>query len=174
MESLVKLILIFTCLLFFNCSTISVQHDYDTHFDYGTLKTFAWLPPSQKAKNKRAFLTKRVELATNNELQAKGYSIDTRQPDFLIAMHSGTKDRVEVTNYGYAYPGRWGYWGGRRVDVYHYKEGTIILDIIDARSKELIWRGSATGDVNFNTTPEQRDQEVAKAVAKILQKFPPY
>lgn len=170
-----KLFIIISTLGIFllNCSSISVQHDYDSSFDYSSLETFAWIPPSQKAKNKRPLLIKRVENAANSELQAKGYRIQTQQPDFLIVMHSGSRDRVEVTSYGYAYPGRWGYWGGRSVDVYQYKEGTIILDIIDGRHKELIWRGSATGEVNRNATPEQRDATIAKVVAKILQKFPP-
>ena len=174
MKSIKLISFICLCLFFFSCSTISVQHDYDTQFDYSSLEAFAWLPPAKNAKKKRPLLTKRVETATNDELSAKGYRIDTQNPDFVIAMHSGTQDKVEVTRYGYAYPRRWGYWGGRTVSVHRYKEGTIILDIIDAQSKELIWRGSATGKVNRYSSPEERDEAVAKAVAKILKKFPPY
>ena len=115
---------------------------------------------------------KRIREAAAAELGARGFAFNETAPDFRVAMHGGTKTRVRVTDSGYRYgPGPW--WGGHGVDVYQYEEGTLILDVVDAKSNELIWRGTATGVVNPDATPEQKEKQIREAVTKMLANFPP-
>ena len=87
------------------------------------------------------------------------------------------QSRVEVTNYGYAYGGAYVYgpWGPTAVaapiaEVNQYTDGTLILDFVDAQSKKLFWRGTATDTL---TTPEQVPNVVDGAVRRLLEQYPP-
>ena len=70
----------------------------------------------------------------------------SKTPDFRVALHTGQQSKVRVTDYGYGYGV--GRWGGGGLDVYQYQEGTLILDVVDAKTKKLMWRGTAIGVVN--------------------------
>jgi hypothetical protein len=158
------------------CSTITVQYDYDKTVNFSGLKTYYWI--SVPVEGDISPLTvKRVRSAVDTRLQAKGYGLAADNPDVLIAMHFGKQQKVQVTDWGYTYSphGRYrgGYWGPRRIDVYQYEEGTLILDFVDSQSKELIWRGMATGEIDRYATPEKLDKKISEAVAKILKNFPP-
>lgn len=59
------------------------------------------------------------------------------------------------------------------MDIYEYEEGSLILDFVDPKTKNLIWRGSGKAQVDSAMTPESRDKLINEAVAKILKNFPP-
>ncbi len=120
----------------------------------------------------------RVKKAVNTELQAKGLTMNSSNPDFLIAEHLGKKDKVQVTNWGYSYGPHHGryrepyYWPGG-ISAYEYEEGSLILDFVDAKSKKMIWRGVAKADINNADTPEKKEKLINEAVQEILKNFPP-
>jgi hypothetical protein len=62
---------------------------------------------------------------------------------------------------------------GGGVSTIHYQEGTLILDFVDPKTDNLIWRGVGKKVVSETTTPEKSDREINDAVEKILKKFPP-
>jgi hypothetical protein len=95
--------------------------------------------------------------------------MDESNPTFLVAIHGGVEDKVNVSSYGYYYGYR-GYWGGPHLDVHQYQEGTLVIDLIDAQTKELFWRGWASQVVDQTDDPTRKINE---AVAKILANFPP-
>ena len=163
--------------LIISCSPVyDVQFDYDTKEDFSNLKTYDWLPIPEKADIDRLNI-QRIKNAVNTQLEAKGLKMVSENPDFSIASHVGTKDQVRVTNWGYSYAPYGRYWGGAwgpgGVDVYQYEEGTLILDFVDPKTKNLIWRGSGKAQVDNTATPESRDKLINEAVAKILKNFPP-
>ena len=160
-----------------SCSSVyDVQFDYDTKADFSNLKSYDWLPIPDKA-DIDSLTAQRIKNAVNTQLEAKGLKMTSDNPDFSIAAHVGSKDKVRVTNWGYSYApyGRYwaGYWGPGGVDVYQYEEGSLILDFVDAESKNLIWRGSGKAQVDSSMTPESREKLINEAVTKILEKFPP-
>jgi len=57
--------------------------------------------------------------------------------------------------------------------VSYYDEGTVVLDIIDPKTRNLVWRGSAQSRVDDGDTPEERDARVNEAYRRILERFPP-
>jgi hypothetical protein len=172
MKRLYACIVFSLIILLIGCSTISVNHDYDPDFNFSGLRTYDLLPvPAKAARNE--LVVKRVISAIKRNLDAKGIRRDSRTPDFLVAIHGGRQTKVDVVDWGYAY-GRYGrYWGPRRVDVYEYQEGTLIIDFVDARTRELFWRGAATGVIGPYMSPEERGKIINEAVAKVLDKFPP-
>lgn len=170
------LFLFFMCFMV-SCSTIyGVQYDYNQQTDFSKFKTYDWLPIPVKA-DIDSLNVARVKKAVNDDLQAKGITMASGNPDFLIAAHFGHKEKIQVTNWGYGYGpygSYWGgYWGPGGVSTYQYQEGYLILDFVDAKTKNLIWRGTAKAEVDNVNTPEKKVKLINEAVEKILEKFPP-
>ena len=57
--------------------------------------------------------------------------------------------------------------------VENYDQGTLVLDIVDGRSNELVWRGTAQARIDPSNSPEERQRRINEAVRKILDRFPP-
>jgi len=153
------------------CSTISVQTDYDQTADFTKYRSFDFMQTGSTAQSSQVggispFVFQRAQQTTEEFLVNKGYTKNTKNPDFLIVYHAGTQDKVNVNSWGYGY-GRWG--GG--VDVYQYTQGTLIIDFVDNATHDLFWRGSATGTVSDSGSANQN--KIDSAIQKILAKYPP-
>jgi uncharacterized protein DUF4136 len=109
---------------------------------------------------------------------AKGWTLDTSgSPDARILVHGATKEKQRLDTFytgGYGgYYGGWG-WGGvgsSSTTVSEYTEGTLVVDIFDAASKALIWRGVAQAELKVKQ--HKREKQATKAVTKLLRDFPP-
>ncbi len=159
------------------CSSLSVKVDYDKEADFQAYKTYAWaerdVPEDALADN--PLVRKRVQTAVDKTLRSKGYSLsEPGRADFMVFAHAGIKDRMRIQDYGpYGwYDPWWGPYGGR-MDVRYYEEGTLVIDVVDAGRKELVWRGMGTGIVKHYATPEKMQQHIDEDVTKILSDFPP-
>jgi hypothetical protein len=172
-------VLLFCALLMAaGCSSVSVSHDFDSQADFSKLRTFSWIDAPettsdsvQKELQTNSLVEGRVKNAVNRELAAKGIRETQENPDFLVAFHTGVEDKTDIQSWGYGY----GYWGmrGGGVSTIHYQEGTLILDFIDPKSNNLIWRGVGKKVVSQKTSPERSEKEINNAVEKILKKYPP-
>ncbi len=159
------------------CSTISVTYDYDTKTNFTGLKTFDFIPVPVQS-NINTLNVKRFQDAVRNQLESKGYTQKPDNPDFQIAMYLSKQEKSKtqsVESYTYTFGRRinWGDDSGRIINVYEYDEGTLILDIVDAQSNELSWRGVAKAEVLHYTNPEKREKRINNAVQKLLNNFPP-
>ncbi len=173
MKSIRLLIVLGLMVIAFGCSGISVQYDYDAKTDFISLKTFNLAPVKVQA-DIDAFNVKRIQDAVSTQLESRGYTMTPNNPDFLIAMPVGKKEKIQVTNWGYSYGPRWGGYGGpSRMDVFEYEEGTLILDFVDAQSMELIWRGVAKGEIRNYANPVKRNERIDEVVQIVLSNFPP-
>ena len=160
-----------------SCSTIyDVRYDYDKQIDFQELKTYDWMPvPENVAIDDQ--VVQRVKNATEPELEAKGIFKAPSSPDFLIVQHISTEEHIEVDNWGYRY-GPYDmysgtFWGPGGEPTYSYEEGTLILDFVDAQTKQLIWRGSAKAEIDTVDSPEESWEVIKKAVSEILKNYPP-
>ncbi len=152
-----------------SCSSISVRTDYDRDVSFTKYQTFKWMPNPKKKRGKvppNSLLDKRIRIAVETEMEAKGYRfIKEGKPDALIAYHVGVQNKVDINRYGYGY----GYWG-RRTHVRRYKEGSIIIDVVDPEIKQMVWRGAAQGIVGH---PDGDPEKIQEAIFKIFEKYPP-
>jgi hypothetical protein len=161
-------------------SSVSVTQDYDSQTDFGALKTFSWLevPTTavgsvKSAVERNSLLDKRIKASVNKELETKGYQMNEASPDFVLMYHVGVDDKINVTDWGYGYGYHSPYWGGSNVSVYQYTQGTLIIDVITAADKQLVWRGQAQGTIDENASPEKREERLGAAISKLLADFPP-
>jgi hypothetical protein len=120
-----------------------------------------------------------VMKTVDREMKAKGLVLVAPEanPDFLVTVLGWAQSEIKVTNYGYAYGGA--YWGGPygatpmavpMTEVHQYTQGTLLLDFIDARTRKLIWRGTATDTLG---SPESVQATIEEAVKKLLAAYPP-
>lgn len=167
------------------CGTINVNYDYDHEADFAAIHTFNWRQANVKddALEANPLLKKRVIASVEKYLVERGYSkaVNT-EPDVHVVVHAGMQEKMHVTNWGGtggyygspAYTPRWGGGAyGNQIDVSYYTEGTLIIDIVAARDKELIWRGAGTGLVKSYKNQEKMQQDIDTYVADILNHFPP-
>lgn len=168
------------------CSSYTVKTDYDPTITYSSYKTFDWYAASKRAKGKGSgtdpLLDKRVRASVQAALEGKGYSQETvAEPDFLVTyypIYQNKKYRT-TTSFGGGYGfGRryWGYGVGTRFStsqVHKYREGTIVLEIVDSKSNQLVWQGSVEGALTRLENPEDAQEQINKAVRDLLTNFPP-
>lgn len=165
------------------CTTLTVQTDYDTRYDFSSLKTYAWLEgkaPSDDIRVNNSLIINRVVNAVNHALQSRGYKqVDRDKADFFVNWFGYIENKIqqETIDTYYRRPGygsgSWVHGGFSRTYSYEYQEGTLIIDIVDSSSKQLIWRGTGRDYIGEKETPEQITARINQTVAGILKNFPP-
>jgi hypothetical protein len=152
-----------------SCSSVAVKSDFDANANFAQYKTFDFMPHRTAAPGGNPLNNKRVEAAIEQELVAKGLQKQAAgRPDLLVAYHTNVKDKIDVDTYGYRY-GRYGRRVGTYATVQKYQQGTVVVDLVDAKERELVWRGWAKGEASDSVSKEKIDD----TVAKILAKYPP-
>lgn len=161
-------------LLLAGCSAVSVHTDYDENIDFSTYQTYAWLTPSGAGGSRprhgpgsvQSLKDKRVREAVDAVLAGKGYRrVRARRADFKVRYFASVRDKVQVQNDEYG----WGRFRHNEVSVYQYKEGSLVIDFIDPRLKQLIWRGVGTRSVS---NADKAVREIDITVSKTLASFP--
>ena len=158
------------------CSNqITVKSDYDKDVNLSLYKTYAWLPIKETESKTNPLVyneltDKRIRKAVETQLQNKGIQLAAK-PDLRVHYHIiiDNKSTVRPATYGYNYSN---YWMRNQADVFQYREGTLIIDLMDSKSNDLIWRGWGVSVLRDNTVG-LTEEEINEAVIKILKEFPP-
>ncbi|MCH7680729.1 DUF4136 domain-containing protein [candidate division KSB1 bacterium] len=159
-----------------NCSRMRVKQEYNEGFDFSRMKTFTWLEQPEKPFE---YLTnpianwqqidKQIKEAVNRELERRGYIRTFEGPDFSITYHLRVQDKIYSHDQSY----RTDYRTDKSVRL-SYREGTLVLDFVDAETSELLWRGSASRTVSqAEPDPEDTQEKITTAVQRMLESFPP-
>ena len=140
-----------------------VTTDHDAKAPFATYKTYAWAngTAAQNPLNET-----RIRDGVNAAMAKAGLTLVTANPDVAIATFALTQERKELSATGYGPR-----WGGGTAQVYTYVVGSLIVDMYDAKTKQLVWRGTATDTVNDK--PEKNTQKIAGALDKMFKAYPP-
>jgi hypothetical protein len=154
---------------------IGVFSDFDPEYDLSTYKTFDW---GQKVKIEEGknplhyneLNDKRIKSAVLEQMTMRGYQLTSDNPDLLLHYHIIIDDKsvVKTDPYGYNYGP---YWMQMETNVFIYREGTLILDLMEPKSQNLIWRGWAVLDID-QIDPGQLDEIIKTTIARIFKKYP--
>jgi hypothetical protein len=168
----------FTPLLFLlavACSNqIRVRTDFDREVEIHRFTTYSWLDVKniEQRNNPIDFneLTdKRVKQAVDRQMKEKGYEQTADSAQLIVHYHITVEDKVVIRPepYGYTYGD---YWLDNKRSAYRYQEGTLIIDFMDRKNKNLIWRGWAVSVLDGEKMITE--DLINEAAAKIFAKFP--
>jgi Domain of unknown function (DUF4136) len=151
----------------------NVTYDYDRAAKFSSYSTYAWTRGSELADElNHARIVRAIEAA----LAAKGLARveASTTPDVLVAYHASFDNNLEITGSvnGWGPFGLGGdRWGSARVQP--VVVGTLVVDISDARTGAIVWRGLASSDIRPTDKPESRDKKIVKATEKMFKNYPP-
>src|ERR1035438_975496 len=160
------------------CRSYDLSYDYDVTATYGRYHTFDYYTSKKGTGGTTTLMDKRVRAAVERELQTKGFAMETKaDPDFLVTYYPVVHNRKVRTTvrsgWGWGYRPFYGGGGVATSTVRNYKEGTIVIEMVDFKSNQMIWQGAANGALTGLDNPEDANEVVSKAVRDILAKFPP-
>lgn len=149
--------------------------------------TFAWMPHAKSSNRSMGSMADmKIKEAATTALVAKGLQINQQHPDLIINYTRVVGTGTYTTYYTPYYGGYWGwgwgwgwyrpwyYWGSpfaypgavTYADKSHYREGTLIIDLIDPRTRKIVWRGFGVGEVHHD--PQKDVEDLPRVVDGIL------
>lgn len=167
-----------------SCSSVRVVADYDKEADFKTYKTYAFYKTGIDRAQISDLDKKRILKAIDVELSSRGF-VKSQQPDLLVNIFTKEREQVDVynNNFGWGWGG-WGYggfynpwlWGPRGGfgnNVSTRTEGSLYIDLIDAKNKGLVWQGRGVGTLNNTKNIDKKEERIREFVANILKEYPP-
>jgi len=165
------LFLLIIALIITSCSSVRVATDYDTKVDFNQYKTFAFYKKGIDKASVSDLDKKRIMRAIETELLAKGM-IKSASPDVLVSLFTKSRERININDnmYGGFYYPR--YYGMSSVRVSQHTEGTLFIDLLDAKKKDLVWQGIGTGALKTSNV-QRKEARIKEFVNAIMAKYPP-
>jgi hypothetical protein len=162
------------------CAT-TPYHEFDSSVNFAGWKSFEWRSPEHFGEKVNdpildsALLSQRMETAINGSLTARGYNSNAENPDFIVTYHAA-KD-LDIDNSGPTFSfGIYRGWSHLNTGMLFdnrpriREQGVLIIDVIDARTEKLAWRGWREVPL---TQDYFRGEKVIETVQNILSAFPP-
>jgi Domain of unknown function (DUF4136) len=155
-----------------------VRSDYDRAADFGRYKKYCW----QKVETQNPLWIERIKTALNSALAAKGWSqVESGSAcDVAVVAVEIKRNHDTVNTFYNNFGGGWGGWGWRgfgaggfgeaTTTTETYQTGTLIVDLFDAKTKNLVWRGSATDTLSDNS--DKNIKKLDNSVHKLFEHFP--
>lgn len=160
-----------------------ISSEADPSADFSRYRTFAFYSPlAVEAHGYSTPTSTRIRQAARAQMEARGYVYDERQPDLWVNLNAYLQERTDVTSipevdydYYYSYRARSyvavPYWRDR-TNVRRYTEGTLNVDLVDARQNRMVWTGVAVGRASRNSSPIERGTQIDAAMADIFAQYP--
>ena len=158
-------------------TTLNVSSHVERGVDFAQFHTYDWgpadaLPTGDPRLDKDPFFQDHLQGAVEKELATKGLGWSTPgMADLLIHYHANISERIDVDRMdrerGYCYA------DACSPPVVEYEAGTLVLDIVDARTNRLIWRGWAQGSVKgMLDSQDTMARQINEAVTRMFMAFP--
>ena len=165
--------ILFSIAMFFALTVASfaqqVKTDYDHNANFGQYKTYSW----EKVQTQDPLMVDRIKDAVNRALAAKGWTqVDSGGDVCVMAIEITQNQQTLNTFYdGFGGGWRWGGFGNATTTTETYQVGSLVVDLFDAKTKNLIWRGSSSDTLSNN--PDKNTKNLDKEVKKMFAHFPP-
>ena len=174
MQKIAAVLIGLTLLFAGKVSAQQVKTDYDRSANFAQYKTYSW----EHVKTQDALDVDRIKSAVNSALVAKGWTqVDSGGDVSVVAMEI-TRNQQTLNTF---YDGFGGGWGWRRfgggglgeatTTTETYKVGTVVIDLFDTKTKQLIWRGAESDTLSNNSNKNIKNLD--KGVEKMFKQFPP-
>ncbi len=165
------------------CASENIRSDYDHSADFSQYRTYNFfVDAGPEETNYQSFFSEYMVEAISIEMDKRGY-VRSEDPDLLINFNAILQEKTKVTTtpapmaggyYGYRggfYDPWMDYGYAEQTHVSQYTEGTVNIDIVDARQKKLVWEAVGQGRVSRKEL-EELDDTVYEGVPKYFATFP--
>jgi hypothetical protein len=147
-----------------------VKTDYDRSANFSQYKTYSW----EKVQSQDPLWVDRIKEAVNSAMAAKGFTQVGSGGNVAIVAIEMTRNQQTLNTFYDGFGGGWR-WGGGFGDATttteNYKVGTLVVDLFDANTKKIIWRGSASDTLSDKS--DKNIKNLDKGVQKMFDHFPP-
>ena len=172
---ILKLLPVFAIVLFASCSSVRVATDYDKKANFDSYNSFAFFKPGIDKAKISDLDKKRILRSIESQMALKGMT-KSATPDLLVSIFTKENERVDVYNNYYGRGGGWGpYWGsgfyGNNVST--TTEGSLYIDLIDAKTNELVWQGIGRSSLYTGNDIDKKEEKINTIVSEILMQYPP-
>jgi hypothetical protein len=157
-----------------NSSAQQVKTDYDRNANFGQYKTYCW----EQVKTQDPLYVARIKSAVNAALAAKGWTQVASGGDVSIIAIEMTQNQQTLNTFYDGFGGGWGWrrfggggFGEATTTTETYKVGTLVVDLFDTKTKQLVWRGTSSDTLSNNS--DKNIKNLDKGVEKMFKKFPP-
>jgi Domain of unknown function (DUF4136) len=154
-----------------------IKTDYDRGVNFAQFKTYSW----EHIRTKEPLDVDRIKNDVNAALAAKGWTQVDSGGDVSIIAIEMTRDQQTLNTFYDGFGGGWGWrrfggggfgdFGEATTTADTYKVGTLVVDLYDTKTKQLVWRGSASDTLSNNSGKNIKN--LNKGVQKLFQHFPP-
>ena len=155
-----------------SCSPFNVKSDYAETANFNAYKTYKLRIDDLKLND---IDKDRVLNEVSRQLQTKGLSVSDN-PDLIVNVKANHKKIQDVQStqlygmYGWGGPFGWGV-GVNRTWTSNYTQGSLIIDLIDAKTQKLVWQGVGSG-ISVDS-PKQKQKQIPEIVSEIMANYPP-
>src|SRR5258708_7323934 len=147
-----------------------VKTDYDRSANFSQYKTYSW----EKVQTQDPLMVDRIKEAVNAALTAKGWTPVESGGSVAIVAIEMTRNQQTLNTFYDGFGGGWRWGGGfgnATTTVDNYKVGTLVVDLFDANTKRLIWRGSSSDTLSDKS--DKNIKNLDKGVQTMFEHFPP-
>ena len=158
-------------------SSITVESKADPGADFSRYKTYSW---TEMKEVRSEAVKKRITSAVDAQLKRKGFvRKDDGAADLRVAVHPSLSKEYPANSYDPGWEYGWGTWAPPFGDIgtgsslgQSIPIGTVMVDLVDASTKKLVWRGAARSPLDSEASAEQKQELVDDAMEKLFKKFP--
>ena len=174
--NLLKISSVIFLLVLTSCNTIGVVSDYDKATNFDNYSSFAFYKPGIDKAKISDLDKKRILRAIQSNLMAQSMNKNSH-PDILVSIFNKEIQRIDI--YQNDFGGAWGwnpYWGGNFNNnrmITSNIEGSLFIDLIDAKTNDLFWQGVSHSGIYNGNDIEKREEKINLIVSKILAQYPP-
>lgn len=151
----------------------SVTYDFDRSANFAGFRTYAWIRGTNLAdelNHKRVMRAVEAQLAAHGLAKAESGA----GADVLVAYHASFDRNLQINGFSSGFGGyRFGGARSGTATVDEIMVGTLVVDIVDAKSRTIVWRGTATKEVDTRANAEKRDRNINRAAEKLFRNYPP-
>jgi len=155
-----------------SASAMDIYVDYDRSGRFSWYKTYAWMDTDETSlEGHNDLMHSRIKTAIMQQLSQGRMTENTENPDLYVTYHAGSRQAVYVdpVAFGYGFGSGWGGLGVSTARSSTYEQGTLVIDIWEAETKKLVWRGVAVDA--FSDNPDKADKMINKAIEKMISKW---
>jgi hypothetical protein len=148
-----------------------VRHNYMPGTDFSKYHTYKWVSIEGGA-HPNQIMDAEIKQSVDSQMASKGFTkTDSDKADLYVGYQIAVDQEKQWNAYGMGGGVRFGGMGSATSSTINI--GTLVLDMYDPATKQLVWTGNATKTIDPSSNQEKNQKNLNKAVQKLMKDFPP-